>query len=856
MDISVIQLSSHTSCIASGLLHVPRLQTRRGAGGPRMAAAPGSVLLDSLLETTYGLAVLRTSDDTRTRLTSGGHCVEVYPRALRWCCGRFGSPPPSSALLSGLKPLVRSTGWVDRVHDGSIPIAYLSIHIHFAHSGVLLVVPSSNTLNASGTTTRSEAPSTTTWPAAPGEESSGVSATVTATSGPASGDSASTRSDGTATSTGASASTSASPTSTSASEIITTSALSTDSSSTSGSLASSAIQSTIIAGSSDPGSSLTEVLASTSISESTFASTRVVYPSSPPSAPASLTTAPLSTTAPSPSSLVAFAKTEESSSASGKSSASTSEDSSSTTASAPPPEMPSDTASEPESSSTESVTSTESEEPASTSTEAPSTTAESTSGNSEPTSTDSEPTSDSTSSSEPTSNSNEATSTTDEAKTTASSSASSSPETVAGKEQVTNTSSADNESSSATESSSTTASATLESTPASDSDSGASETGTAEKAEKTVTSMVDTTVSGHSSSATATRTITDAPDSTLSQVLSVTSTFTNAQGRLVTTVDTPSVITITSTSTGEDGGFVYSTHVVANPTGFGGSGAISEKGFFHNTGAVAGTFTVVGLVAAAAAFLLFWLCRKRRRVQRRRRWMATVDQPPYTPNDRLPYGTSNPNSPFEDPAPQTEEVLPPLTPLTASRAASVRFTDEGPSRPNPSPLLPGPPPFVRPPYVNPGQRMTDLERSEGSPFEDPPVTQMVSVPQMVSVQPLNVTPRYAHVPQAESENNSLAPSSPSIYPDSLSPEDDEHHDSGAEGQGYGNPFDDQPKILSYVVQAPPRPARSHLRRESSKIMSTPLPLTPPDSMNGHSPSASPDHSQQPRIHAQNRSPPF
>ena len=64
----------------------------------------------------------------------------------------------------------------------------------------------------------------------------------------------------------------------------------------------------------------------------------------------------------------------------------------------------------------------------------------------------------------------------------------------------------------------------------------------------------------------------------LSQVLSVTSTFTNAQGRLVTTVDAPSVITITSTSTGEGGGFVYSTHVVANPTGFGGSGAISEKG--------------------------------------------------------------------------------------------------------------------------------------------------------------------------------------------------------------------------------------------------------------------------------------
>lgn len=270
--------------------------------------------------------------------------------------------------------------------------------------------------------------------------------------------------------------------------------------------------------------------------------------------------------------------------------------------------------------------------------------------------------------------------------------------------------------------------------------------------------------------------------------------------------------------------------------------------------------------------------------------MATVDQPPYTPNDRLPYGTSNANSPFEDPQPQTEEVLPPLTPLTASRAASVRLGDEGPGRftdehgrLNPSPLLPGPPPFVRPPHVNPGERMTDLERSEGSPFEDPPVTQMVSVPRMVSVQPLNVTPRYATFPQPESENNSLAPSSPSIYPDSLPPEDEHHEPSqgygqgylgqgqGYQGQDYGNPFDDQPK--TYIVQAPPRPARSHLRRESSKIMSTSLPLTPPDSMNGHSPSASPDHPQQPRvsthdcwtytmlltllqIHINSRSPPF
>ncbi|KAL1748445.1 hypothetical protein HDZ31DRAFT_60184 [Schizophyllum fasciatum] len=600
---------------------------------------------------------------------------------------------------------------------------------------------SSNTPDASGTTA---------WSDAPVEGTSEVSTAVTETGS-------------------SGASTAPRDSSTSISEIITTSALSTDSS------RASAIQSTIVEGSSDLGSTTTEIYATVSITESTSSSRMPDSSSSPTSAPS------LSTTA----SILALAKSDESSSAT--ESPSTSEDSDSTATSTPAANMPSDTASEPSSSSSESTTSTESES-ISTSAESATTTATT----KQPTSDSADPTSDETTSTVSTTKEHSTEPTSTEAKTTTSDSGASPSETSA-------------------EASETSA-------------------GRAEKTgdTRTVTSMVNTTLSPDSSSATATRTVTDsAPDSTLSEVKSVTSTYSDAEGRVFTTVEAPSIITITSTSTGEGGGFVYSTHVVANPTGFSGSGAISEKGFFHNTGAVAGTFTVVGLVAAAAAFFIFWICRKRRRAQRRRRWMATVDKPPYTQD-----------SPFEDPLPRSE-VLPPLTPLTASRAASVRFADDG--RPTSSPLLPGPPPLLsagQPPYAG----AMDLARQQPSPFADP-------IPQMATIQPLNVAPRYAF-PQAEPESHSLAPSSPSVYPDSLPPEDEQQSK-----QGYGDPFEDRPQP-SYIVQAPPRPARSHLRRESSKVLSASLPLTPPDSMNGHSPTASPDQSRQNTVYVNDRIPPF
>ena len=90
-------------------------------------------------------------------------------------------------------------------------------------------------------------------------------------------------------------------------------------------------------------------------------------------------------------------------------------------------------------------------------------------------------------------------------------------------------------------------------------------------------------------------------------------TTTDASGHTVTS--TPSDETSIATSTGTDGK-VYTQTIVVHNTGstqssVSGSSSVS---FFDNTGAVAGTFVVVGLVVTSAvlAFIVFMLRRRRR----------------------------------------------------------------------------------------------------------------------------------------------------------------------------------------------------------------------------------------------------
>jgi len=89
------------------------------------------------------------------------------------------------------------------------------------------------------------------------------------------------------------------------------------------------------------------------------------------------------------------------------------------------------------------------------------------------------------------------------------------------------------------------------------------------------------------------------------------------------------------------------------------------------------------------------------------------------------------------------------------------------------------------------------------------------------------------IPTAPYRRHSLNPSTPSIYPVTLPPDEDDQHEVE----------DDTPPISPISLQEPmsikppPRPPRSHLR-ESAKIRQY-APLTPPDSVSAHTTSQPP-----------------
>jgi len=85
---------------------------------------------------------------------------------------------------------------------------------------------------------------------------------------------------------------------------------------------------------------------------------------------------------------------------------------------------------------------------------------------------------------------------------------------------------------------------------------------------------------------------------------------TNSLGQ--TTSTAPPVITSTLTSTLSNGGLVTFTEVVANPTLSPNNDSSSTSQFFHNKGAVAGVFLIVGLGAATICLWIFFFIRRRR----------------------------------------------------------------------------------------------------------------------------------------------------------------------------------------------------------------------------------------------------
>ncbi|KAL5495419.1 hypothetical protein ACEPAI_882 [Sanghuangporus weigelae] len=98
-------------------------------------------------------------------------------------------------------------------------------------------------------------------------------------------------------------------------------------------------------------------------------------------------------------------------------------------------------------------------------------------------------------------------------------------------------------------------------------------------------------------------------DSTLSTPQAV--TISSGSSTFVTT---PAIFTSISVSSGKDGTPIATfTSVFANPTTVPQTASLSDSSFWNKKGAVAGVFTVVGLIMLASILGTFYLCRRQRR---------------------------------------------------------------------------------------------------------------------------------------------------------------------------------------------------------------------------------------------------
>uniref|UniRef100_A0A8H7YAK2 Mid2 domain-containing protein n=1 Tax=Psilocybe cubensis TaxID=181762 RepID=A0A8H7YAK2_PSICU len=300
-----------------------------------------------------------------------------------------------------------------------------------------------------------------------------------------------------------------------------------------------------------------------------------------------------------------------------------------------------------------------------------------------------------------------------------------------------------------------------------------------------------------------TSTVTQTADTTLSSAVILTSTQSNGS-KVVTT---PALVTLMSTSTESDGALTTVTHIVANPPNLGNTQQLSsDNGPLHKQGVLAGICVVVGIVAATAAIGLIFCIRRQRRVNRRKRWLAGMQH-------QRPASLAT--DPFRDP--QESYQGPAMRSVGSTRD---RNWDQGSGG---SPLLSQEP-------------MSHEQRNIFgglSLIPDP-------YPAAHSINPHNQAHyEYPHAgiayttdmanPIAPFKRHSLTPSSPSIYPATLPPDDNERPEAGDP-----NLEPVQKELISPVSLStvPPRPPRSHLR-ESAKFGHYAAPLTPPESNSSH-----------------------
>ncbi|KAF8642350.1 hypothetical protein AX16_009619 [Volvariella volvacea WC 439] len=215
----------------------------------------------------------------------------------------------------------------------------------------------------------------------------------------------------------------------------------------------------------------------------------------------------------------------------------------------------------------------------------------------------------------------------------------------------------------------------------------------------------------------------------------------------------------------------------------------TQTGFLQNSGAVAGLFTVIGIIAASLFMCVIWFIRRRRRIRREQRWLSGV-QPLPDPDDH-----DDRDNPFSDPHTQ---------PNMTQREQPVTYTQQTQ--------------YDRSGNANSGHlhevfEQFGLERSNERIL--PTTTRRIPPP-------------------------SLAPSSPSVYAATLP----------ADEPGDGQWPSSNPPLPMRPPRAegpPPRPPRSHLRDVVTKTNVT-FPDTPPSSIissqsssNPPSPTYNPKH---------------
>ncbi|KAJ7786278.1 hypothetical protein B0H16DRAFT_25759 [Mycena metata] len=285
---------------------------------------------------------------------------------------------------------------------------------------------------------------------------------------------------------------------------------------------------------------------------------------------------------------------------------------------------------------------------------------------------------------------------------------------------------------------------------------------------------------------TITSTITD-PPSTLAKPSFI--SVLESNGKITFTA--PPLVTILSSSREPNGSFVTFTHVVANPTGF--SQAISggHASFFSNAGAVAGVFLVVGgILTAIAAFGIFIMCRRRRRKrERHRRWLISINRPRSVMDDPFQSPRSAPNPPIR--------VVPPEWDTEHRQEMSESGLG----------------------LYNVPQR-EQAEEQHGQYAEPQHFEQLQAYYDGANLPHQNIG--LAISTDVNRSKPSLAQSSPSVYPPSLPPANDDRLVEEAPPP--------QRRYSSDASVAPPRPRRSHLREPSKGPL-----ITPPSSVSSHSP---------------------